>query len=121
MGLLDFLRGNFSSAQIKRQPRRDRVNVIARYMLLLDDESYVMILDFQSDASLIERIKRKEISLDDLKKEFQNRGIEIDNGKMTEYMSNLIPQLNQEDFILDVSDDIGDGTLYNVYFGFFFV
>ena len=43
MGFLDFLRGmNGGSNQI-RQPRKDRVNVVARYMLLLDDDFYVIM------------------------------------------------------------------------------
>lgn len=120
MGILNFFRGELSNMRLKRKPRKDRVNVVARYMFLLDDMSYVMILDFQNDASLIKRIKNKKIPLDTLKKEFQNRGTEIDSEKNNEYMSSLIPQLNKEDFILDISDDIGDGTPYNVYFGFFF-
>ena len=75
MGFLDFLRGMISGSNQIQQPRRDRVNVVARYMLLLDDDFYVMILDFVNDKTLIERIKSK-----------------------------LLPSLNQEDFILDVED-----------------
>ena len=43
MGFLDFLRGMSSGSNQIRQPRRDRVNVVARYMLLLDDDFHVMI------------------------------------------------------------------------------
>ena len=74
MGFLDFLRNMNSGSNQIRQPRKDRVNVVARYMLLLDDDFYVMILDFVNDKSLIERIKSKRISLPALKKEFQIRG-----------------------------------------------
>lgn len=116
MGFLDFLRTmNSGSTQI-RQPRKDRVNVVARYMLLLDDDFYVMILDFVNDKALIERIKSKRISLPALKKEFQIRGTKIEGGRITEYMSKLLPSLNQEDFILDIDD----GDPYDVQFGFIF-
>lgn len=116
MGFLDFLRGmNGGSNQI-RQPRKNRVNVVARYMLLLDDDFYVMILDFVNDRSLIERIKSKQIPLSTLKKEFQLRGTKIGGGRITDYMSKLIPSLNQEDFILDIED----GDPYDVQFGFIF-
>lgn len=116
MGFLDFLRNMNSGSNQIRQPRKDRVNVVARYMLLLDDDFYVMILDFVNDKSLIERIKSKRISLPALKKEFQIRGTKIEGGRITEYMSKLIPSLNQEDFILDIED----GDPYEVQFGFIF-
>lgn len=116
MGFLDFLRGMSSGSNQIQQPRRDRVNVVARYMLLLDGDFYVMILDFVNDKTLIERIKSKRISLPALKKEFQGRGTKIEGGRITEYMSKLLPSLNQEDFILDVED----GDPYEVQFGFVF-
>lgn len=116
MGFWDFLRGMSSGSNQIWQPRRDRVNVVARYMLLLDDDFYVMILDFVNDKTLIERIKSKRISLPALKKEFQVRGTKIEGGRITEYMSKLLPSLNQEDFILDVED----GDPYEVQFGFVF-
>lgn len=69
MGFFDFLRGmNSGSNQIK-QPRKDQVNVVARYMLLLDNDFYIMILDFVNDKSLIERIRSKQIPLSTLIKE----------------------------------------------------
>ena len=116
MGIFDFLKGKPVSNSQKRQPRKDRVNVVARYMLLLDDDFYVMILDFVSDKSLIERIKSKSISLESLKREFQNRGTKIEGGRITEYMQLLLPSLNEEDFILNVED----GDPYEVSFGFIF-
>lgn len=116
MGFFDFLhRQNSCFSQI-RQPRKDRVNVVARYMLLLDDDFYVMILDFVEDRSLIDRIKSKQISLDSLKKEFQLRGTKIEGGRITEYMSKLVSSLNDEDFYLDIED----GEPYEVQFGFIF-
>lgn len=116
MGFFDFLCGMSSDSNQIRQPRRNRVNVVARYMLLLDDNFYVMILDFVNDKTLIERIKSKSISLPALKKKFQWRGTRIEGGRITEYMSKLLPSLNQEDFILDVED----GNPYEVQFGFVF-
>ena len=77
---------------------------------------YIMILDFVNDRSLIERIKSKQIPLSTLKKEFQLRGTRIGGGRITDYMSKLIPSLNQEDFILDIED----GDPYDVQFGFIF-
>lgn len=112
----DFLRGMSSGSNQIRQPRKDRVNVVARYMLLLDGDFYIMILDFVNDRTLIERIKSKRISLPALKQEFQKRGTKIEGGHITEYMSKLLPSLNQEDFILDIED----GDPYDVQFGFIF-
>ena len=85
-------------------------------MLLLDDDFYIMILDFVNDKTLIEHIKSKRISLPVLKKEFQVRGTKIEGGHITEYMSKLMPSLNQEDFILDIED----GDPYDVQFEFIF-
>ena len=116
MGFLDFLRSFSSDSNQIRQPRKDRVNVVARYMILLDNDFYVMILDFVNDKTLIERIRSKRISLPALKKEFQLRGTKIEGGHITEYMSKLLPSLNQEDFILDIDG----GDPYDVQFGFVF-
>lgn len=55
---MSFFSNLFGSDNIKRQPRRDRVNVVARYDCLLDGEFYVMILDFVSDRALIDKIKQ---------------------------------------------------------------
>lgn len=107
----------FSSSNIKRQPRKDRVNVVARYNCLLDGEFYVMILDFVSDRALIDRIKQKRFSKSGIKSEFIRRGDRI-NGSLIEYMDKLIPSLNNEDFYLSVDADMGDP--YEVTSGFFF-
>lgn len=116
MGFFDFLHGyNWGAGQI-RQPRKDRVNVVARYMLLLDDDFYVMVLDFVEDKSLIERMKSKQISRAALKNEFQQRGTKIERGRLMEYMSKLVPSLNEKDFYLDIED----GEPYEVQFGFMF-
>lgn len=117
MGFLEFLKRINSGSKQVRQPRKDRVNVVARYMLLRDGDFYIMILDFVNDKAFIERIKSKQIPLFALKKEFQLRGTKIEGGRIGEYMSKLIPSLNQEDFILDIED----GDPYDVHFEFMFV
>lgn len=107
----------FGGSNIKRQPRRDRVNVVARYDCLLDGEFYIMILDFVSDRVLIDKIKQKKFSKSEIKSEFIRRGDRID-GSLIEYMDKLVPSLNNEDLYLSVDADMGNP--YEVTSGFFF-
>lgn len=115
MGLFS---GLFGGSNIKLQPRKDRVNVVARYSCLLEDEFYIMILDFVSDRILIEKIKQKRLSKREVRSLFLERGDRI-NGRLLDYMDKLVPSLNPEDFYLEVDADLGDP--YNVESGFFFV
>lgn len=107
----------FGGNSIKRQPRRDRINVVAQYDCLLDGEFYVMILDFVYDRTLIDRIKQKRFSKSEIKSEFIRRGDRI-NGSLIEYMDKLVPCLNKEDLYISVDADMGDP--YEVTSGFFF-
>lgn len=114
---MSFFSNLFGSDNIKRQPRRDRVNVVARYDCLLDGEFYVMILDFVSDRALIDKIKQKRFSKSEIKAEFVRRGDRI-NGSLIEYMDKLVPSLNNEDLYISVDADMGDP--YDVTSGFIF-
>ena len=105
------------SKNVKRQPRKDRVNVVARYESLVDGEFYIMILDYKNDKVLIDKIMQKKINKKALKEEFIKRGDKI-NGSILEYMQKLIPSLNKEDFRLSVDVDMDDP--YEIDFGFFF-
>lgn len=108
---------NLFGNNIKQQPRKDRVNVVARYESLIDGEFYIMILDYKTDKVLIDKIMQKKFSKSAIKAEFIKRGNKI-NGSLIEYMQKLIPSLNKEDLRLSVDVDMDDP--YEIDFGFFF-
>ena len=113
MSILNYLFGD----NVKQQPRKDRVNVVARYESILDKEFYVMILDYKRDKSFIDKIMQKKFSKSAIKAEFIKRGEKI-KGSILEYMQKLIPSLNKEDLRLSVDVDMDDP--YEIDFGFFF-
>lgn len=103
---------------IRRQPRPDRINIVATYEDIVEVEFYCMILDFQIDNQLIERIKAKEISRSELKKIFIMRGERINDGYINEYMKKLAPKLNEGDLFLAI--DIDSENSYDIQYDFFF-
>ena len=115
MGFFSSLFG--SSNTIKRQPSRNRINIVAVYEDIVEGEFYSMILDFQIDSPLIDRIKSKEISRREIKEIFIIKGEKI-NDSISDHMQKLASNLNEGDLCLTI--DLDTENSYEVDYDFFF-
>lgn len=104
-----------TNLSLKDQIRKDGINVVVELAFLLHD-SYIMILDFKRDQSLIKRIREEKMEIPELIDIASKRGQRVND--LLETMIGLSKVVNDEDILLLIEEDGTEGK-YKTEWTFF--
>ncbi len=105
----------YANLSLKDQIRKDGINVVVELAFLLYD-SYIMILDYKKDQTLIKSIREEKMDIPELIDIASKRGQRVNN--LLETMIELSKVVNDEDILLLIEEDGTEGK-YKTEWTFF--